>query len=488
MLQYLREGLNWNMIALGQARSAIIQVTRSLPNNLSIGKRGSHNLWYPDAEFMREFKKASVIGRVWTPAPTEYDKNVGIDKIFEKLSWQPVLSDLTEMHEKPLHYYMLNFGPQHPAAHGVLRLVLELDNEMVMKATPHIGLLHRATEKLIEYKTYTQAVPYFDRMDYVSMMCNETAFALAVEKLLGIDIPLRAKFIRTLMNELTRIQNHLMGITTHALDIGAMTPLFWMFEEREKMFELTERVCGARMHSNYVRPGGVAWDLPLGWMDDVYDWAVRFPQRLDMVEDLLTGNRIFLARTVDIGLVKAEDALLWGFSGVMLRGSGIKWDIRKAQPYDAYDQVNFDVPIGVKGDCYDRYLVRMEEMRESLKIILECLNKMPRGEIKVDDHKIVPPKRAEMKQSMESLIHHFKFYTEGYQVPPGATYVPIEAPKGEFGVYLVSQGESRPYRCFARSPGFPHLAAIDDICHMSMLADVVAVIGTLDLVFGEIDR
>ncbi|VDO30266.1 unnamed protein product, partial [Onchocerca flexuosa] len=266
------------MNAVGQARSLLIQITRSVPNTLSFGKRGSHDLWYPDAEFMREFKKASVVGRVWMPGPTEYDKNVGIDKVFEKSSWQPTLPDLSEVHEKPLHYYLLNFGPQHPAAHGVLRLVLELDNEMVMKATPHIGLLHRATEKLIEYKTYTQAVPYFDRMDYVSMMCNETAFALAVEKLLGVNIPPRAKFIRTLMNELTRIQNHLMGITTHALDIGAMTPLFWMFEEREKMFEFTERVCGARMHSNYVRPGGVAWDLPLGWMDDVYDWAIRFPQ------------------------------------------------------------------------------------------------------------------------------------------------------------------------------------------------------------------
>lgn len=311
---------------------------------------------------------------------------------------------------------------------------------------------------------------------------------MAVEKLLGIDIPTRAKYIRTLMGELTRIQNHIMGITTHALDVGAMTPFFWMFEEREKLFEFSERVSGARMHANYVRPGGVAWDLPIGLMDDIYDWAIKFPERIDELEDMLTENRIWKARTIDIGLVSAADALNWGFSGVMVRGSGIKQDVRKTEPYDAYADMEFDVPIGTKGDCYDRYLCRIEEMRQSLNIVHQCLNKMPAGEIKVDDHKVVPPKRAEMKENMESLIHHFKFFTEGFQVPPGATYVPIEAPKGEFGVYLVADGTGKPYRCFIRAPGFAHLAAIHDVCYMSLIADIVAVIGTMDIVFGEVDR
>ncbi|XP_010006897.1 PREDICTED: NADH dehydrogenase [ubiquinone] iron-sulfur protein 2, mitochondrial, partial [Chaetura pelagica] len=323
----------------------------------------------------------------------------------------------------------INFGPQHPAAHGVLRLVMELSGETVKKCDPHVGLLHRGTEKLIEYKTYLQALPYFDRLDYVSMMCNEQAYSLAVEKLLNIRPPLRAQWIRVLFAEITRLLNHIMAVTTHALDIGAMTPFFWMFEEREKMFEFYERVSGARMHAAYIRPGGVHQDLPLGLMDDIYEFAKNFSLRIDEVEEMLTNNRIWKNRTVDIGVITAEEALNYGFSGVMLRGSGIHWDLRKTQPYDVYDQVEFDVPIGSHGDCYDRYLCRVEEMRQSLRIILQCLNKMPEGEIKVDDAKISPPKRAEMKTSMESLIHHFKLYTEGYQVPPGATYTAIEAPK-----------------------------------------------------------
>jgi NADH dehydrogenase (ubiquinone) Fe-S protein 2 len=333
-----------------------------------------------------------------------------------------------------------------------------------------------------------QALPYFDRLDYVSMMCNEQCYSLAVEKLLNIDIPIRAKYIRTLFAELTRLLNHIMAIGTHALDIGAITPFFWLFEEREKMMEFYERVSGARMHAAYVRPGGVNQDMPLGLMDDIYEFSSKFSERLDEVEDLLTENRIWKARTIDIGVVSAEDALNYGFSGVMLRGSGIKWDLRKTQPYDAYDEMEFDIPIGIKGDCYDRYLIRMEEMRQSLKIIEQCLNKMPPGEIKVDDHKIVPPTRTEMKESMEALIHHFKLFTEGFQVPPGATYTAIEAPKGEFGVYLISDGTSRPYRCKIKAPGFAHLAALDKIGRNHMLADIVAIIGTLDIVFGEVDR
>ncbi|GMR32001.1 hypothetical protein PMAYCL1PPCAC_02196, partial [Pristionchus mayeri] len=452
--------------------------------------RNSHTIWYPDAKFERDFKTGGTLGKLWNTRTTEYDVQMGVDKLQRLLNSEPVFSDTFDgkKREKILENMILNFGPQHPAAHGVLRLVLKLEGEVIIKAIPHIGLLHRATEKLMENKTYTQNLPYLDRLDYVSMMCNEQAWSLTVEKLLGIDIPPRAKYIRTLFGELTRIQNHIMGITTHALDIGAMTPFFWMFEEREKLFEFSERVSGARMHANYVRPGGVAWDLPLGLMDDIYDWAVKFPERIDELEDMLTENRIWKARTIDIGLVSAADALNWGFTGVMVRGSGIKQDVRKTQPYDAYDQVEFDVPIGTKGDCYDRYMCRVEEMRQSLNIVHQCLNRMPKGEIKVDDHKVVPPKRAEMKESMESLIHHFKFFTEGFQVPPGASYVPIEAPKGEFGVYIVADGTSKPYRAYIRAPGFPHLAAIHDVCYMALIADVVAVIGTMDIVFGEVDR
>jgi len=447
-------------------------------------------IWYPDAKFERQFKDLGQMGRIEIPKSTSYTKAIGLDKLIEVYSKYPVVADdFREItREKQLENMILNFGPQHPAAHGVLRLVLKLEGEVIIKAIPHIGLLHRATEKLIEYKTYTQALPYFDRLDYVSMMCNEQAFALAIEKLLGIDIPPRAKWIRTLFAELTRIQNHIMGLTTHALDVGAMTPFFWMFEEREKLFEFSERVSGARMHSNYIRAGGVAWDLPLGMLDDIYDWAIKFPQRIDEMEDVLTENRIWKQRLIDIGIVDASDALNWGFSGVMLRGSGVKWDLRKTQPYEVYDQVEFDVPVGTKGDCYDRYLCRVEEMRQSLRIILQCLNKMPKGEIKVEDHKIVPPGRAEMKDSMEALIHHFKFFTEGFRVPPGACYVPTEAPKGEFGVYLVADGTSKPYRCYIRAPGFAHLSKIHDMSYLSLIADVVAIIGTLDVVFGEIDR
>ncbi|XP_020602448.1 NADH dehydrogenase [ubiquinone] iron-sulfur protein 2, mitochondrial-like [Orbicella faveolata] len=385
----------------------------------------------------------------------------------------------------------INLGPQHPAAHGVLRLVLELDGEVVKRADPHIGLLHRATEKLIEYKTYLQALPYFDRLDYVSMMTNEQCYSLAVEKLLNIDIPERAKWIRVLFGEITRILNHLMALGSHALDVGAMTPMFWFLEEREKLMEFYERVSGARLHAAYVRPGGVALDLPLGLMDDIHDWSSRFSQRIDDLEEVSTYNRqmkTMVSREVEVTIRTSADALNLGFSGVLLRGSGIKWDLRKSQPYDAYDKVDFDVPVGKNGDCYDRYLIRVEEMRQSLRIIHQCLNWMPAGEIKVDDAKISPPKRSEMKESMEALIHHFKLFTEGYQVPPGETYTAIEAPKGEFGVYLVADGTNKPYRCKIKAPGFAHLAGMNLLATGHMLADVVTIMGTLDVVFGEIDR
>uniref|UniRef100_A0A1B6C2M5 Complex I-49kD n=1 Tax=Clastoptera arizonana TaxID=38151 RepID=A0A1B6C2M5_9HEMI len=427
--------------------------------------------WWPDSEFMQDISHPVLY-------PDETNSHWKVDAWHNKLV----------LPEKKVKNLTLNFGPQHPAAHGVLRLVLELDGENVVRSDPHIGLLHRGTEKLIEYKTYTQALPYFDRLDYVSMMCNEQCYSLAVEKLLNIDVPIRAKYIRTLFAEITRILNHIMAVGTHALDIGAMTPFFWLFEEREKMMEFYERVSGARMHAAYVRPGGVSQDMPLGLMEDIYDFISKYSERIDEVEDVLTVNRIWVQRTKDIGIVSAEDALNLGFSGVMLRGSGIKWDLRKSQPYDAYDLVDFDVPIGTNGDCYDRYLCRVEEMRQSLRIIEQCLNKMPEGEIKTDDMKISTPSRAEMKTSMEALIHHFKLFTQGYQVPPGATYTAVEAPKGEFGVYLVADGGSKPYRCKIKAPGFAHLAALDIVGKNHMLADIVAIIGTLDVVFGEIDR
>lgn len=390
--------------------------------------------------------------------------------------------------EFSIENYTVNFGPQHPAAHGVLRLVLELNGEIVQRADPHIGLLHRGTEKLIEYKTYLQALPYFDRLDYVSMMCNEQCFSLATEKLLNIEIPQRAKFIRTMFGEITRILNHIMAVTTHALDVGALTPLLWMFEEREKLMEFYERVSGARMHAAYVRPGGVAQDLPIGLLKDIHLWAESFSDRVDECEELLTGNRIWMDRTIGIGVASKQDALDWAFSGVMLRGSGIDWDLRKEFPYDAYDQVEFDVPVGKNGDCFDRYLCRIEEMRQSLRIIDQCINKMPPGPFRVDDFKVSPPSRKDMKESMEAMIHHFKLYTEGYSVPAGETYTAIEAPKGEFGVYLVSDGTSKPYRCKIKAPGFSHLAAIDLLSKGHYIADLVAIIGTSDLVFGEVDR
>nr|UXG55779.1 NADH dehydrogenase subunit 7 [Phytophthora cinnamomi]WRY73314.1 NADH dehydrogenase subunit 7 [Phytophthora cinnamomi]WRY73354.1 NADH dehydrogenase subunit 7 [Phytophthora cinnamomi]WRY73434.1 NADH dehydrogenase subunit 7 [Phytophthora cinnamomi]WRY73474.1 NADH dehydrogenase subunit 7 [Phytophthora cinnamomi] len=389
---------------------------------------------------------------------------------------------------KKIKNFSINFGPQHPAAHGVLRLILELNGEVVQKADSHIGLLHRGTEKLIEYKNYLQALPYFDRLDYVSMMCQEHAYVLAVEKLLNCDIPLRAQYIRVLFSEITRILNHLLAVCCHALDVGAMTPYFWGFEEREKLMEFYERVSGARMHAAYFRPGGVNQDLPKGLLNDIYIFCDQFNTRLDEIEEMLTNNRIWKQRLVDIGIVSAKDALNLGFSGVMLRGSGISWDLRKTQPYEVYNQLEFDIPVGTNGDCYDRYLIRIEEMRQSIRIILQVLNKIPTGPIKLDDKKIVNPNRTEIKNSMESLIHHFKYYSENICVNSGETYTVIEAPKGEYGVYLVSDGTNKPYRCKIKSPGFLHLQALDFIAKNHMIADVVTIIGTLDVVFGEIDR
>ena len=384
--------------------------------------------------------------------------------------------------------FMMNFGPQHPAAHGVMRLVLEMDGEVLERADPHVGLLHRATEKLIEYKTYLQAVPYFDRLDYVSPMCQEHAFALAVEKLLGIEAPPRAQFIRVLFAEITRILNHLLNITTFALDVGAVTPFLWGFEERERLMEFYERVSGARLHANYFRPGGVAWDMPAGLAEDILAFCDTFPQTIDDIEELLTENRIWKQRTVNIGTVNREAALDWGFSGPMLRASGVAWDLRRAQPYDAYDRVEFDVPVGKNGDCYDRYLVRIEEMRQSLRLMRQAIEAMPQGPVRFDDRKVSPPPRREMKRSMEALIHHFKLFTEGYHVPAGETYTVVEAPKGEFGVYLVSDGTNRPYRCKIHAPSYAFLQAMDFMSKGHMLADAVAIIGSLDIVFGEIDR
>lgn len=389
---------------------------------------------------------------------------------------------------KHVKNFTINFGPQHPAAHGVLRLVLEMNGEVVQRADPHIGLLHRGTEKLIEYKNYLQALPYFDRLDYVSMMCQEHAYSLAVEKLVRADVPLRAQYIRVLFSEITRLLNHLLALTCHAMDVGALTPFLWAFEEREKLMEFYERVSGARMHAAYIRPGGVAQDLPLGLSQDIYTFCHQFASRIDEMEEMLTNNRIWKQRLVDIGVVTADQALDWGFSGVMLRGSGIAWDLRKTQPYDVYNQMIFDVPVGTRGDCYDRYLIRVEEMRQSLRIIMQCLNDLPQGLIKTDDKKITAPSRSQLKQSMESLIHHFKYYTEGFVVPPSETYTAVEAPKGEFGVFLVSNGTNRPYRCKIRAPGFAHLQGLDFMARNHMLADVVTIIGTQDIVFGEIDR
>ncbi|MDF2763120.1 MAG: NADH:ubiquinone oxidoreductase 49 kD subunit 7 [Rhodospirillales bacterium] len=392
------------------------------------------------------------------------------------------------MAETAIKPMTMNFGPQHPAAHGVLRMVMEMDGEVVERIDPHIGLLHRGTEKLIEYKTYLQAIPYFDRLDYVSPMNQEHAFVLAVEKLAGLEVPLRGQYIRVLFSEITRILNHLLNVPAYAMDVGAMTPFLWCFEQREHLMGFYERVSGARLHAAYFRVGGVHQDMPAGLAEDILDWADKFPAVLDDIESLLTENRIFKQRTVDIGIVSADDAIDWGFTGPMLRASGIAWDLRKAQPCDVYERMEFDVPVGKNGDCYDRYLVRMEEMRQSLRMIRQCLAEMPSGPVLSDDRKYTPPSRGEMKRSMEALIHHFKLYSEGYHVPEGETYTAVEAPKGEFGVYLIADGTNRPYRCKIRAPGFAHLQAMDYVCKGHMLADSVAVLGSMDIVFGEIDR
>ncbi|MCW5696665.1 MAG: NADH-quinone oxidoreductase subunit D [Bauldia sp.] len=396
------------------------------------------------------------------------------------------------MSEHDLRNFTINFGPQHPAAHGVLRLVVELDGELVERVDPHIGLLHRGTEKLIEYKTYLQALPYFDRLDYVAPMNQEHAWALAVEKLLGLEVPYRGQLIRVLYSEIGRLLSHLLNVTTQALDVGALTPPLWGFEERERLMVFYERASGSRMHAAYFRPGGVHQDLPPELVDDIGKFIDPFLKTVADLDRLLTGNRIFKQRNVDIGVVDLDDAWRWGFSGVMVRGSGAAWDLRRSQPYECYSDLEFDIPIGKNGDCYDRYLIRMEEMRQSARIMQQCvaLLKSPKGAGPVSalDGKIVPPKRGEMKRSMEALIHHFKLYTEGFHVPAGEVYAAVEAPKGEFGVYLVSDGSNRPYRAKIRAPGFPHLAAMDTMTRGHMLADVAAILGSLDIVFGEIDR
>ena len=384
--------------------------------------------------------------------------------------------------------FTLNFGPQHPSAHGVLRLVLHLNGETVVKADPHIGLLHRGTEKLIEHKTYQQALPYFDRLDYVSMMTQEHAYVLAVESLLKCFVPLRAQYIRVLFSELTRLLNHLLALTTHAMDVGALTPFLWAFEEREKLMEFYERVSGARMHASYIKIGGVQEDLPLNLLDDIYTFCLGFSTRIDELEELLTNNRIWKYRLIDIGIITQQEAMAWGFSGVLLRSTGIPWDLRKQFPYEVYNQLQFNIPVGTTGDCYDRYLIRIQEMRQSLLIIKQCLDQLPLGLIKIDDHKITPPTRSQLKTSMEALIHHFKLYSEGLFIEKNETYCSIEAPKGEFGVYLVSNNSTRPYRCKIKPPGLLHLQGLDFMTRSHLLADVVTVIGTQDIVFGEVDR
>jgi len=392
------------------------------------------------------------------------------------------------MAEVDIKNYCLNFGPQHPAAHGVLRMVMELDGENIERVDPHIGLLHRGTEKLIEQKQYLQAMPYFDRLDYVAPMNQEHAFILAIEKLLGAEVPVRGQYIRVLYSEIGRILNHLLNLTTHAMDVGAMTPICWMFEEREKLMEFYERVSGARFHAAYFRPGGVHQDMPAGLAEDIMAWTETYLSVQDDMETLLIDNRIFKQRNVDIGVASAEEALAWGWTGPMLRSTGIAWDLRRSQPYEVYNELDFKVVVGNAGDCYDRFMMRLAEMRESVKIIRQCIEKMPAGPVSSLDNKITPPKRAEMKTSMESLIHHFKLYTEGFRVPEGEVYAAVEAPKGEFGVYLVSDGSNRPYRCKIRAPGFAHMQSMDLLCKGHMLADAPAVLGAMDIVFGEVDR
>ncbi|MBA4773184.1 MAG: NADH-quinone oxidoreductase subunit D [Sphingomonas sp.] len=394
-----------------------------------------------------------------------------------------------ETGEIAIENYTINFGPQHPAAHGVLRLVMELDGEIVERLDPHIGLLHRGTEKLIEYKTYLQALPYFDRLDYCSPLCMEHSYVLAVEKLLDLEVPIRAQYLRVLFAELTRISNHMLNLASHVIDVGALTPGLWMYEVREDCLNFFERASGARMHGAYFRPGGVHQDVPLKLLSDIGDWLdTRLPRLFEDAISLVADNRIFKQRNVDIALVSREDAIKWGFSGPMIRAAGIPWDLRKSQPYDAYAKMNFDVPVGTRGDCYDRFMVRVEEVRQSAKIIRQCIAEMPDGPIASLDRKVVPPKRGEMKQSMEALIHHFKLYTEGFHVPAGEVYVATESPKGEFGVYLVSDGSNKPYRCKIRPTAFSHLQAMDFMSRGHMLADTTAILGALDIVFGECDR
>ena len=399
-------------------------------------------------------------------------------------------ADVALVTETKVRKFNINFGPQHPAAHGVLRLVLELDGEVVERVDPHIGLLHRGTEKLIEARTYLQNTPYFDRLDYVAPMNQEHAFVLAIEKMLGLAVPKRAQLIRVLFSEIGRILSHLLNVTTQAMDVGALTPPLWGFEQREKLMVFYERACGARLHANYFRPGGVHQDLPEALIADIDAWCVAFPNYMRDMDDLITGNRIFKQRNVDIGVVTRQEALDWGFSGVMVRGSGIAWDLRRNQPYECYDELEFDIPLGKNGDCYDRYLCRMEEMRQSVRIMRQCCAKLvdTPGPVMTEDYKVVPPRRADMKRSMEALIHHFKLYTEGFHVPAGEVYACVEAPKGEFGVFLVADGSNKPYRCKIRAPGFHHLQSMDWMNRGHMLADVSAILGSLDIVFGEVDR
>ena len=392
------------------------------------------------------------------------------------------------MAEVDIKNYNLNFGPQHPAAHGVLRMVMELDGEVIERVDPHIGLLHRGTEKLIEQKQYLQATPYFDRLDYVAPMNQEHAFVLAIEKLMEIEVPERGQYIRVLFCEIGRILNHILNLTTHGMDVGAMTPILWGFEEREILMEFYEAVCGARLHANYFRPGGVHQDMPAGLDERIMKWTETFVPTLEDMETLLIDNRIFKQRNVDIGVFSQDEALEWGMSGPMLRSTGLAWDLRKSQPYDVYSKMDFKVAVGRHGDCYDRFMLRLAEVRESLKIIRQCINDMPAGPVASIDRKVTPPPRAEMKRSMEALIHHFKLYTEGFKVPEGEVYAAVEAPKGEFGVYLVSDGSNRPYRCKIKAPGFVHLSAMDHLCRGHMLADAPAVLGAMDIVFGEVDR
>ena len=405
----------------------------------------------------------------------------------------PYVDKLMERNEKTgdvsIQNYTINFGPQHPAAHGVLRLVMELDGEIVERIDPHVGLLHRGTEKLIEYKTYLQALPYFDRFDYCSPMCMEHTYVLAIEKLLDLEVPLRAQYLRVFFAELTRIMNHLLNLGSHVMDVGAMTPNLWLFELREDTMNFYERASGARMHANYFRPGGVRQDVPLKLLTDIGDWLdTRLPQLFEDAISLVADNRIFKQRNVDIGLVSRDDAIRWGFSGPMIRAAGIPWDLRKSQPYDAYERVEFDVPVGTRGDCYDRFMVRVEEVRQSARIMKQCIQQMPEGPVQALNNKVTPPARADMKRSMEALIHHFKLFTEGFHVPAGEVYVATESPKGEFGIYIVSDGTNKPYRVKIRPTGFSHLQAMDFMSKGHMLADATAILGAMDIVFGEVDR